>query len=265
MSGGGYAIGVDFGTESGRALLLDLDSGAEAAVSEVRYPHGGDRPRAARDGRGAAARLGAAAPRRLGRGARAGDPRGARAGAGGARAGGRPRRRLHLLHCPAGARRRAAADGRGALARAASRLAEALEAPRGPAGRRPPQRRRRGARGALPRALRRAHLLGVVLPEADRGVARGPRGLRRLRRVHRGDRLDRLVPDRGRAAPELHGRLQGDVVAAGRPPSGRLLRGGLSRVRPAGGEARDGVRAARDERRDAAAGRSRRGSACPSR
>jgi len=35
-----YALGVDFGTESGRAVLLELDSGAEAAVSEVRYAHG---------------------------------------------------------------------------------------------------------------------------------------------------------------------------------------------------------------------------------
>ena len=35
-----YAIGVDFGTESGRALLLDLRTGEEAAVSEVRYAHG---------------------------------------------------------------------------------------------------------------------------------------------------------------------------------------------------------------------------------
>jgi L-ribulokinase len=33
-----YAIGIDFGTESGRALLLDLEGGAEAAVAEVRYP-----------------------------------------------------------------------------------------------------------------------------------------------------------------------------------------------------------------------------------
>jgi L-ribulokinase len=33
-----YAIGIDFGTESGRALLLDLGTGAEVAVSEVRYP-----------------------------------------------------------------------------------------------------------------------------------------------------------------------------------------------------------------------------------
>jgi L-ribulokinase len=37
---GAYALGVDFGTESGRVLLLDLDSGAEVAVSEVVYAHG---------------------------------------------------------------------------------------------------------------------------------------------------------------------------------------------------------------------------------
>jgi len=40
VSSARYAIGVDFGTESGRALLLDLDSGDEAAISEVRYSHG---------------------------------------------------------------------------------------------------------------------------------------------------------------------------------------------------------------------------------
>jgi len=40
VSTGRYAIGVDFGTESGRALLLDLGSGAEVAISEVRYQHG---------------------------------------------------------------------------------------------------------------------------------------------------------------------------------------------------------------------------------
>jgi L-ribulokinase len=36
----GYAIGVDFGTESGRTVLLDLASGEELAVGVVRYPHG---------------------------------------------------------------------------------------------------------------------------------------------------------------------------------------------------------------------------------
>jgi L-ribulokinase len=35
-----YSIGVDFGTESGRALLLDLTSGEELAVGVVKYPHG---------------------------------------------------------------------------------------------------------------------------------------------------------------------------------------------------------------------------------
>ncbi len=35
-----YSIGVDFGTESGRALLLDLESGEELAVGVVPYPHG---------------------------------------------------------------------------------------------------------------------------------------------------------------------------------------------------------------------------------
>ena len=33
-----YALGVDFGTESGRAMLLDLRSGDELATSAVRYP-----------------------------------------------------------------------------------------------------------------------------------------------------------------------------------------------------------------------------------
>jgi len=35
-----YAIGVDFGTESGRTVLLDLQSGAELASGVVPYPHG---------------------------------------------------------------------------------------------------------------------------------------------------------------------------------------------------------------------------------
>ncbi|HEY7633300.1 MAG TPA: ribulokinase [Thermoleophilaceae bacterium] len=40
MTSASFAIGIDFGTESGRALLLDLGSGEEVAVAEVRYPHG---------------------------------------------------------------------------------------------------------------------------------------------------------------------------------------------------------------------------------
>ncbi len=40
MSQPAYAIGVDFGTESGRALVLDIRTGEQLAVSVVGYPHG---------------------------------------------------------------------------------------------------------------------------------------------------------------------------------------------------------------------------------
>ncbi|MDB4868749.1 MAG: L-ribulokinase, partial [Cohnella sp.] len=35
-----YAIGVDFGTESGRAVLVDLSDGSEIAEHVTPYPHG---------------------------------------------------------------------------------------------------------------------------------------------------------------------------------------------------------------------------------
>src|SRR5690606_31430769 len=35
-----YTIGIDFGTLSGRALLLDVESGAEVATAVYDYPHG---------------------------------------------------------------------------------------------------------------------------------------------------------------------------------------------------------------------------------
>ena len=35
-----YSIGLDFGTESARALLLDLETGEEVALAEFAYPHG---------------------------------------------------------------------------------------------------------------------------------------------------------------------------------------------------------------------------------
>jgi L-ribulokinase len=35
-----YAIGIDYGTQSGRVLILDLDNGRELAVSVVPYRHG---------------------------------------------------------------------------------------------------------------------------------------------------------------------------------------------------------------------------------
>jgi L-ribulokinase len=40
MTEPGYAIGVDFGTESGRTVLLELSTGRELATATVPYPHG---------------------------------------------------------------------------------------------------------------------------------------------------------------------------------------------------------------------------------
>jgi L-ribulokinase len=34
-----YAIGVDFGTLSGRAVLVELDTGNEIATAVKEYPH----------------------------------------------------------------------------------------------------------------------------------------------------------------------------------------------------------------------------------
>ena len=35
-----YAIGVDFGTESGRAVLVDVANGRELATAVYKYSHG---------------------------------------------------------------------------------------------------------------------------------------------------------------------------------------------------------------------------------
>lgn len=35
-----YTIGVDYGTESGRAILVDVRTGEELAVHVTPYPHG---------------------------------------------------------------------------------------------------------------------------------------------------------------------------------------------------------------------------------
>src|SRR5260370_23828588 len=40
MSKRKYAIGVDFGTESGRAVLVDVANGRELATSLYKYSHG---------------------------------------------------------------------------------------------------------------------------------------------------------------------------------------------------------------------------------
>ena len=62
MEMGKYAIGVDFGTQSGRAVLVELGTARELAAAVLQYPHG-VMDEALPDGTRAPAGLGAAIPR----------------------------------------------------------------------------------------------------------------------------------------------------------------------------------------------------------
>ena len=125
-----FVVGVDFGTLSGRAVVVRASDGAELGTAVYRVSARGDRGGAARHGREAAAGVGAAGPGGLPRRAQArgagSDPARGR----GPRERRRDRHRLHGLDADAGpARRDAAVRGR-RVPRAPARVSEAVEAPR---------------------------------------------------------------------------------------------------------------------------------------
>ena len=152
-----YVVGVDFGTLSGRALVVRVSDGAELGTAVHEYRHGGDGARAGRDGRAAAAGLGAAGSGRLRRVLRTAVPAAIKNGRRRPGRGDRHRHRLHRVH---GAARHV---GRDAAVPAAgpggppARLPQALEAPRRAGARRPDQRagpRARASRGSPGTAAR---------------------------------------------------------------------------------------------------------------
>ncbi len=104
-------------------------------------------------------------------------------------------------------------------------LGQALEAPRRPARCRPDQRGRTVDGRGLAGPLRRQDLVGVVLLEGAPDPRRGARGLRGGGSADRGGRLGRLAAHRRRDPQRLHRGLQGDVVQARRLPRPGLLRG----------------------------------------
>ena len=231
-----YVVGVDFGTESGRAVLVDVGRrrGRSAAASTPTPTASSTstcrRPTAtsawSRTGRcrtpTTTSTFKQAIPAVLAPGRR--------------RPGRRDRRRhrLHRLHDAADQGGRHAALLPARVAPRAARLGEAVEAPRRPAGGRPHQRDRPRARRGLAGPLRRQDLLRVVLPKALQILDEAPEIYAAADRlIEAADWVVWQLTGRG-DAQHLHGRLQGHLVQAGRLPGERLLRG----ARPAPGRHR---------------------------
>ena len=244
-----YVVGVDFGTLSGRAVVVRVSDGLEVGSAVYDYPHAVMADRLAATGAAATAGLGAAGARRLRRRAA---PRGAEGGRRGRHPGGgrdRHRHRLHRLHGAADARRRHAAVRAAGPGRPSARVREAVAPPRRPAAGRPDQRAGPRARRAVDRPLRRQDLVGMGVRQGAAGARGGPGGLRPDRALGRGRRLDRLAAHRRLPAQRLQQRLQGDlpgrrvpVAGVSRGPEPRLRgfrrRQGRAADRPAGGARR---------------------------
>ena len=228
-----YAIGVDFGTESGRAVLVDVADGRQVATAVYPYANGviDERLPLADRERPAAAGLGAPGSRGLpARSSRTRSrPCSAQSGVDPARRH-RHRHRLHRLHDAAGhaptARRCACCPSSRAKPHAWVKLWKHHAAQ--PEADRINEVARATGQPWLDRYGGKISLR-VVLLQGAADPRRGAGGLRRGRPADRGRRLGRLAADRRRDAQRLHRRLQGDVVEARRLPATRLLR----RPRPA--------------------------------
>ena len=138
----------------------------------------------------------------------------------------------------------------------AARVGQAVEASRGAARGGPDQRAGGGAGRAVAAAVRRPHLVGVVPRQVAPDPRRGTRGLRRRGSAHRGRGLGRVAADGRRDPQQLHGRLQGTVVATRGLPERRLPGCARPTLRGPGGHAHVARRAV--DRRPCR-GRERRG------
>ena len=248
-----YAVGLDFGTESGRAVLVDLatarSSRPRPRVRERRHRR---RLPAPDDDVAPRARLGAAGPRRLHR-----DVPARRSRALLAETGVDPADVVGLgIDFTACTMLPTTADGTPLCT-----LADFRREPHAwvklwkhhaaqPEADRINEVARR-ARRAVAAALRRPDLVGVVLLEEPPDPRRGAAGLPRRRPADRGRRLGRLAADRRRDAQQLHRRLQGDLVegrtASRRPTTSPRSTRGSRRVVD--------DKMSRDDRADRRAGR----------
>src|SRR5690606_17855675 len=193
-----FVVGVDFGTLSGRAVVVRVSDGAELGSAVHEYAHGVIE----RELPGSGLKLGPdwalQAPQDWIDVLREAVP--AALAAAGGQAGDGIGPRTDFTACTV---LPATGDG-------TPRLAQAVAAPRRPAARRPDQRAGGPARRALAAPLRRQDLLRVAVRQGAAGPGGGPRDLRPGRAVDRGRRLDHLAAHRGGEPQHLHRRLQGD-------------------------------------------------------
>ena len=227
-------IGIDYGSLSGRVVVVRVADGEELGTATLDYPH------AVLDRALPASLAGTEVP--LGHDwalqvpadyvevLRSAVPRALAAAGVRAGPGGRDRHGLHRLHDGAHHRGRHPAERARGLPRRAARLRQALEAPRRPAARRPHQRARPQARGGLAAPLRRVDLLGVGVRQGTPAARGGPGRVRRDGALGRGRGLDRLAADRHLRPQRLHRRLQGHLPGRHLPDPG-LPRRAEPRVR----------------------------------
>ena len=234
-----FTVGIDFGTLSGRAVVVARVRRRRGGQRRARLrPWGHGRPpppratcRCLRTGRSRCRGTTSTCSRDA-------VPEAVRAGRDRPRPGDRDRDGLHRLHGAAGPRGRDAAVRAARLRRAAARLRQALEAPRGAAAGRPDQRARAPAGRVLDRPLRRPDLERVGVRQGAPAAGGGPRALRPRGPLGRGGGLDHLAADavryvRNACTAGYKGIFQDGALPRRRLPGGaepglRRLRGGAS-------------------------------------
>ena len=220
-------VGVDFGTQSGRALVVRVSDGEELGSAVHPYPHG-VLDRALPDGTPLGPDWALQVAVRLPRGPPGRHPASPAGRRRRPRSRDRHRDRLHGLHDGADHRGRHPALGGARARRRTPRVRQAVASPRSPGPGRPAQRAGPQALRGVARPIRRTHLVGVGVREGPPAARGGARGLRPHGALRRGRRLDRLAALRHADPQRLQRRLQGD------PPGRHLPEPRLPRRAPPG-------------------------------
>ena len=206
-----YVIGVDFGTLSGRALVVRVSDGAELGSAVHDYAHGVIDATLPASGAALPPEWALQVPADYVNVLKTAVPEAIAA------AGIDPASVIGIAtDFTASTPCRSLADGTPLceLPEFADRphaYVEALEAPRRAGAGRPHQRPRPRARRVLAAALRRLHLQRVGVRQGPAAARGGPRALRPHRALDRGGRLDHLAALRPLPAQRVHRRLQGHL------------------------------------------------------